>query len=33
METDTALALFFASIVLFLSIRAILSHYFPPDSE
>lgn len=32
METDTALALFGVSVALFLSIRLILRHYFPPDT-
>jgi hypothetical protein len=32
METNTIWALAFASIVIFLAIRAILKHYFPPDT-
>jgi hypothetical protein len=32
METNTLWAAAFAAIVLFLAIRVILRHYFPPDT-
>lgn len=32
MEANTVWALVFAAIVVFLAIRAILKHYFPPDT-
>jgi hypothetical protein len=32
MDTNTIWALIFAAIVLFLAVRVILRHYFPPDT-
>jgi hypothetical protein len=32
MEANTVWALAFAAIVVFLAIRVILKHYFPPDT-